>query len=117
MKITGILDWETVMYGHPIWEFNFFEWGIKIWKWWEYFSDFRRDMWKTYLERRRIVLSSLEGLDLFYTLSEFLILLRPKSTLQKLISTDKHSSLKLCLEKIVKITEGLVNELKENEKV
>jgi hypothetical protein len=112
MKITGILDWETVMYGHPIWEFNFFEWGLKIWKWWEHFSDFRRDMWEIYLEKRKIELSSLEGLDLFFTLSEFLILMRPKSTLQKLIGNDASSSLKLCLEKIVKITEKVIEDLK-----
>ncbi|MHA2334826.1 MAG: phosphotransferase family protein, partial [Candidatus Hodarchaeales archaeon] len=77
MEITGILDWETVRIGNPVWEFNFFEWGFGIWDWWDHFSEFRRLMWKTYLEERGIQLESLEGLDLFYTLSEFLIVLQP----------------------------------------
>lgn len=113
MKITGILDWETVMYGHPIWEFNFFEWGIKIWNWWKYFSDFRRTMWKTYLDKRRIKLNTLEGLDLFYTLSEFLIILKPGKPLRNLIGSDFSNSLNLCVEKLVKITKRLDIELKK----
>ncbi|MCE7739211.1 MAG: aminoglycoside phosphotransferase family protein [Candidatus Heimdallarchaeota archaeon] len=72
MKITGILDWETARIGNPVWEFNFFEWGYGIWKWRENFNDFRRMMWNTYLSKRKINLESLEGLNLFYALSEFL---------------------------------------------
>ncbi|MCG3221240.1 MAG: aminoglycoside phosphotransferase family protein [Candidatus Heimdallarchaeota archaeon] len=113
MKITGILDWETVMYGHPVWEFNFFEWGLRIWNWWEYFTDFRRTMWKTYLDKRGIELNTLEGLDLFYSLSEFLIILKPGKSLRNLIGNDFSNSLKLCLEKLVNITERLVIELKK----
>lgn len=72
MEISGILDWETVWIGNPVWEFNFFEWGYGIWKWRKNFNDFRRMMWETYLSRRKIKLESLEGLNLFYALSEFL---------------------------------------------
>ncbi|MHA1446957.1 MAG: phosphotransferase family protein [Candidatus Heimdallarchaeaceae archaeon] len=72
MEITGILDWETVWIGNPVWEFNFFEWGYGIWKWRKNFNDFRRMMWEIYLSKRKINLESLEGLNLFYALSEFL---------------------------------------------
>ncbi|NPD88791.1 MAG: aminoglycoside phosphotransferase family protein [Asgard group archaeon] len=113
MRITGILDWETVMCGNPVWEFNFFEWGLKIWNWWKYFTEIRRSMWKIYLEKRGIELRTLEGLDLFYTLSEFLIILKPEKSLRNLIGNDFSSSLKLCLEKVVKITERIAFELKK----
>jgi aminoglycoside phosphotransferase (APT) family kinase protein len=107
MQITGILDWETAMFGHPIWEFNFLEWGFGIWKWWDNFSDFRREMWRIYSEGRSIKLQSLEGLDLFYTLSEFLIVLKPNASLRTLIGQTFESSLIKCLEKLSTITSEL----------
>jgi hypothetical protein len=72
MEITGILDWETVWIGNPVWEFNFFEWGYGIWDWRKNFNEFRRMMWKTYLNKRDISLKSSEGLNLFYSISEFI---------------------------------------------
>jgi aminoglycoside phosphotransferase (APT) family kinase protein len=107
MKITGILDWETAKIDNPVWDFNFLEWGFGIWKWWDYFSEFRRMMWKTYIEQRKIQLTSLEGLDLFYTLSEFLIVLQPEKNLARLIGKDLETSIKICLKKLGSITERL----------
>ncbi|MHA2224798.1 MAG: aminoglycoside phosphotransferase family protein [Candidatus Hodarchaeales archaeon] len=107
MEICGILDWETIGIGNPVWEFNFFEWGFGIWDWWNHFSEIRRLMWKTYLDERGIQLSSLEGLDLFYTLSEFLIVLQPDKSLVRLIGKNLEKSVKMCLEKLVNITKRL----------
>ncbi len=72
MEITGILDWETVRISNPVWEFNFFEWGYGIWEWRKNFNEFRRMMWKIYLRKRKLSLKSSEGINLFYSLSEFL---------------------------------------------
>ncbi len=110
MKITGILDWETVWIGNPIWEFNFFEWGFGIWKWWENFSDIRRVIWKEYLEKRNLKLATLEGLNLIYTIFEFLRVLKSNTSLQKLIGKDKEESARKCVERLVKITEKIKDE-------
>ena len=111
MKITGILDWETVMYGNPVWEFNFLEWGLKIWNWWDYFSEFRREMWRRYLEKREIVLKTLQGLDLFYTLSEFLVVLIPGASLRTLIGSSFEKSMIKCIDRLSTITLKLIEEL------
>ena len=110
MNISGIIDWETVRVGNPVWEFNFFEWGFGIWKWWKHFSKIRSNMWEMYLSERRIQLKYSEGLDLFYTLSEFLIVLDSKKSLATLIENEQEKSIQRCLEKLVLITEKLKKE-------
>ena len=108
MKITGIIDWETVGIMNPIWDFNFHEWGLKIWNWRHLFSDFRREMWRTYLCERQIELSSYEGLDLFYSLSELLVILKfPEKDIQVLTGENFENSIIFYLEKLVKITEKI----------
>ncbi len=87
MEITGILDWETARIGNPVWEFNFFEWGYGIWEWRKNFNEFRRMMWKTYLNKRNLSLNSSEGLNLFYALSEFL------RSLEKPIAKNEDSAI------------------------
>ncbi|MHA1198030.1 MAG: phosphotransferase family protein [Candidatus Heimdallarchaeaceae archaeon] len=110
MEITGILDWETVWIGNPIWEFNFFEWGYGIWKWWDNFLDIRRIIWKEYQEKRNLKLITDEGLSLIYTIFEFLIVLRPDTSLRKLIGKDVEESAKKCIERLVKITKRIEKE-------
>ncbi len=100
MKITGILDWETVRVGNPIWEFNFYEWGYGIWDWRKRFNELRRKMWKIYLDKREIKLSNYEGLNVFYAISEFL------KSLSKPIAEHENSIL-LSLESLVEITREL----------
>jgi aminoglycoside phosphotransferase (APT) family kinase protein len=100
MKITGILDWETVRVGNPVWEFNFFEWGYGIWDWRKNFNELRRKMWKIYLDKRGIKLDNYEGLNVFYALSEFL------KSLNKPIANHENSII-LSLESLVEITKEL----------
>ena len=110
MKITGIIDWETVRVGNPVWEFNFYEWGFGIWKWSKNFPKYRRRMWEIYLEKRNIDLKYKEGLDLFYTLSEFLIVLNPETTLTTLIGENQEESIKICLERLAQLTSKMEKE-------
>ena len=108
MKITGIIDWETVGIMNPIWDFNFHEWGLKIWDWKHLFSDFRREMWRIYLYERQIDLSSYEGLDLFYSLSEFLVIIKfPEKDIHVITGENFENSIIFYLEKLVKITEKI----------
>ena len=108
MKITGIIDWETVGIMNPIWDFNLHEWGLKIWDWRHLFSNFRREMWRTYLGERKIELSSDEGLDLFYSLSEFLVILKyPEKDMHVITGENFENSIIYYLEKLVKITEKI----------
>ncbi len=104
MKITGIIDWESVRVGNPVWEFNFYEWGFGIWKWSKNFPEFRKIMWKKYLEERNLKLKFNNGLDFFYTLSEFLIVLNPETTLTTLIGKNQEESIKICLERLANLT-------------
>ncbi len=103
MKISGILDWETVRVGNPVWEFNFYEWGYGIWDWRKKFNELRRKMWKIYLDKRGIKLESYEGLNVFYALSEFL------KSLNKPIAKHENSIL-LSLESLVEISKVLEKE-------
>ena len=106
MRITGILDWEIVRVGNPVWEFNFYEWGYGIWEWRKKFNELRRKMWKIYLDKREIELENYEGLNIFYALSEFL------KSLEKPIAEHENSIL-LSLESLVEIT----RELERNEEL
>ena len=115
MIVTGILDWETVRLGNPIWEFNFFEWGFGIWKWWKQYSEFRKLMWKEYLKERKIELSTSEGLNLIYTIFEFLIVLRPKTTLATLIGSNQTESAKMCVNRLIEITGNIETKTFERE--
>ncbi|MCE7743434.1 MAG: aminoglycoside phosphotransferase family protein [Candidatus Heimdallarchaeota archaeon] len=111
LEITGILDWETVWVGNPIWEFNFFEWGFGIWKWWDSFLDIRKIIWKEYQKKRNLKLITVEGLSLIYTIFEFLIVLRPNTSLGKLIGKDIEESARKCIERLVRITERIEKEI------
>lgn len=110
LEITGILDWETVRVDNPIWEFNFGEWGFGIWKWWENFPEIRRRIWREYLDGRNTDLSSFEGLNLIYTLFEFLITFNPQMNLATLISKNQQESTKKCLERLIETTKRMKEE-------
>ena len=108
MTITGIIDWETVKFSNPVWDFDFGEWGLKIWEWREFFSELRREMWEIYLEKREIKLESLEGLDLFYTMSELLWVIRtPEKEYFPITGLNYEDSILYYLEKLVKISEKM----------
>ncbi|MFW9852555.1 MAG: aminoglycoside phosphotransferase family protein [Candidatus Thorarchaeota archaeon] len=100
MEIAGILDWETVRIGNPVWEFNFLEWGYGIWEWRKKFNELRRKMWKIYLDKRGIKLKNYEGLNVFYALSEFL------KSLDKPIA-NQENSITMSLESLVEIIKEL----------
>ena len=108
MRITGILDWEMARVDNPVWDFNFGEWGLEIWKWSDDFALLRREMWKEYLKKRKLKLSTLEGLHLFYTLLEFTWLIELKQQ-DKIIITGKsfEKSLQIYLNRMIDITKLL----------
>ena len=70
LRITGILDWETARIDHPVWDFNFGEWGFGIWEHRSRFPAFRRRMWAAYCRRRGLPCDDASALHLFYTLVE-----------------------------------------------
>ena len=70
LKITGLIDWGTAAIGNPVFDFNFGEWGVDIWRYRTHFRRFRQVMWGEYLAARNINLSTVEGLHVFYTLQE-----------------------------------------------
>ena len=78
MEVTGIIDWGNATIDNPVFEFNFTEWGINIWRFRSQFQRFRRIMWEEYLRARKLYLSTLEGLHLFYTLQELYLTTRKK---------------------------------------
>jgi aminoglycoside phosphotransferase (APT) family kinase protein len=108
MIITGIIDWETVKFANPIWDFDLGEWGLKIWEWREFFSEFRREIWKIYLDKRKITLETLEGLDLFYSIYELLWVLRtPEKKCFPITGLNYEGSIQYYLEKLVNISEKI----------
>lgn len=108
MIITGIIDWETVKVANPVLDFDLGEWGVKIWEWREFFSEFRREMWEIYLDKRKIDLESLEGLDLFYSMRELIWVLRtPEKEYFPITGLDYEGSIQYYLEKLVKISEKI----------
>lgn len=108
MKITGIIDWETVRIDNPFWEFNFFEWGLKIWEWREHFSEFRNDMWEIYLNERDISLKHIDGLDLLYVMIEFLSILKyPDKERYAITGLNKDDSIIFYLNKLHDLTEKM----------
>ncbi len=108
MTITGIIDWETVKFANPIWDFDFGEWGLKIWEWREFFSEFRREIWKIYSDKRKIDLKSFEGLDLFYSMRELLWVLKtPEKEYFPITGLDYEGSIQYYLEKLVNISEKI----------
>jgi aminoglycoside phosphotransferase (APT) family kinase protein len=51
--LTGIIDWQTATVGHPYLEFNFGEWGTRIWR--DRRADLpelRRRQWTAYAAER-----------------------------------------------------------------
>jgi hypothetical protein len=76
--ITGIIDWGSVKIDHPIWDFNFAEWGLEIWEQRDHFVSFREAMWETYLNKRGIKGVSPGSLHLFYVLQEILLSIQQK---------------------------------------
>lgn len=70
LRITGILDWETARVDHPVWDFNFGEWGHGIWERRQRFAAFRRRMWVAYCARRGMACGEASALHLFYSLVE-----------------------------------------------
>lgn len=76
--IMGIIDWGSVKIAHPIWDFDFGEWGSEIWQYRQHFAQFRAAMWKTYLNMRNIQNVSEESLHFFYTLHEIMESIRQK---------------------------------------
>lgn len=96
MKITGVLDWETARIDNPVWDFNFGEWGLEIWDWSDNFIQFRKKMWSTYLKERKISLSTVHGLHLFFTLWEFTWLIKQRNEKEIAITeTDFQNSVKI----------------------
>lgn len=105
MKITGVLDWETARIDNPVWDFNFGEWGLEIWEWSDDFLDFRKKMWSEYLKKRKIALSTFEGLHLFYTLWEFTWLVKQKKNKEIVITKANFKrSVKIYIDKLREVT-------------
>jgi len=96
MEITGVLDWETARIDNPVWDFNFGEWGLEIWDWSDNFVQIRKKMWSTYLKERKISLSTVHGLHLFFTLWEFTWLIKQRKEKEIAITkTDFKNSVKI----------------------
>ena len=67
--IAAVLDWESARIDNPVWDFDFGEWGLEIWKWTDDFAAMRQAIWSTYCTSRGLAIRP-HGLHLFYTLCE-----------------------------------------------
>jgi len=70
MEISGILDWGTAAIANPVFDFNFGEWGLNIWRFRSHFKELRSVMWQEYLKARKLSMSIPDGLHIFFTLNE-----------------------------------------------
>ena len=104
LEITAVLDWEVARIDNPLWDFNFGEWGLGIWKWTNNFATLRKEMWSKYLKSRNISLSTEEGLHLFFTLWEITwLVLQKKKERIPITGTDFDKSVKIYLNKLKEI--------------
>ncbi len=111
MEITGVLDWETARIDNPVWDFNFGEWGLEIWNWSDDFILFRKKMWSEYLKERKISLSTVHGLHLFFTLWEFTWLNKQKNNKEITITkTNFEDSVNIYCDRLNKINKLIENE-------
>jgi len=111
MKITGILDWESARIDNPVWDFNFERWELDIWVWSDNFVQFRKEMWSTYLKERKISLSTVHGLHLFFTLWEFTWLIKQRKEKEIAITkTDFENSVKIYCDRLNEINKLIEKE-------
>lgn len=69
--VRTVLDWDTAGVGHPLFDFDFGEWGIGIFAWEAEFPRLRRAMWESYrLVRGDADLPSGDEVNLLFTLAE-----------------------------------------------
>ena len=114
LRITGIVDWQTARMDNPVWDFNFGEWGMGICPWWDDLPALRRSMWRRYLEVRQMRLSTVEGLNLFYSLWDMIWLLYKRRNGKHPIPTGAsfRDSVRIFLHKL----EGVTAVLKKAER-
>lgn len=73
LTITSVLDWDTAGLGHPLYDFDFGEWGTGIFKWEHEFARLRRAMWDGYRGAMPTPgLPSADEVHLCFSLSEAL---------------------------------------------
>src|SRR5262249_24465188 len=68
LGVTGILDWETAHVGHPLKDFDFGEWGLRIFDWDVHFDRLRRCLWEAYAATRGGSLPSWKAVHLCFSL-------------------------------------------------
>ena len=84
LHITGILDWETARIDHPVWDFNFGEWGRHLDT--SPFPAFRRRMWTAYCRGRGMACDGASALHLFYSSSNGVV---PRRTRHGRMDADR----------------------------
>lgn len=106
--IKGVIDWETARLDNPVWDFNFGEWGVPLWeKYVHQFLKLRRDMWENYCRQRRLKMTSLHGLHLYYLLRDFLWLVEDNPTCN-MTGLDFEGSVTLFLGWLVEVSVELL---------
>jgi Ser/Thr protein kinase RdoA (MazF antagonist) len=105
LTVTGVIDWGTAAIGNPVFDFNFGEWGVDLWRYRDYFGQFRRVMWQDYLRARNLRLSTSEGLHLFYTLQE--LYCAAKREKPSIVYDTIEEERRAVLERLVDVTERI----------
>ena len=108
LSILGIVDWETVRIGNPVWDFNFGEWGTAVCQWWSALPELRAEMWTRYLRARGLAVRRREGLNLFFTLWDLLWMVHARRTTGHIVTgTDYRTAVEIHLEKLAGVTARL----------
>lgn len=70
-RVETVLDWDTAGIGHPLYDFDFGEWGFGIFAWEPDFAQLRQAMWNAYRAGRpEADLPTWERVHLLFTLAE-----------------------------------------------
>jgi hypothetical protein len=108
LSILGIVDWETVRAGNPVWDFNFGEWSTAICQWWSDLPDQRAGMWLRYLADRGLTVRHGEGLNLCFTLWDLLWMVHARRKTGNIVTgTDYPTAVEIHLQKLAGVTARL----------
>jgi aminoglycoside phosphotransferase (APT) family kinase protein len=69
-QITGVVDWGRAHAGHPLRDFLFGEWSLELFEFEDDFGRFRREMWGSYQQQRKLSLPGHEAVHALFTLAE-----------------------------------------------
>lgn len=106
-QVATVLDWDTAGIGHPLYDFDFGQWGFGIFTWGARFSELRTAMWQNYRAGRpNADLPSAGEVHLLFTLSELAYL--EQRSRQGSIDDWGAARLAICREAIGPATDAVV---------